>query len=65
LKHSSSSGYLIPPKVPKILINGRKEEQKKIRRVNNIFNGECSLKDPNLQLLKGSKKNPYAKDTTV
>ena len=62
LKHSSSSGYLIPPQVPKILVEGRKKQKKRIQRTNNLFNGECSLKDPLLVLLKGARKNPYAKE---
>jgi tetratricopeptide (TPR) repeat protein len=65
LRHSSSSGYLIPPQVPKILTEGRKKQQKKMQRANNLFNGSCSLKDPLLVLLKGARKNPYAKEATT
>ena len=61
-QHSSSSGYLIPPKVPKILTEGRKSEQRKIQRLDNLFNGSCSLKDPLLGLMKATKKNPYVKE---
>ena len=61
LHHSSSSGYLIPPRVPKILTEGRRKEKVKKNRASNLFNGSCSLKDPLLVLLKGARKNPYVK----
>jgi tetratricopeptide (TPR) repeat protein len=61
LHHSSSSGYLIPPRVPKILTEGRRKEKIKKNRASNLFNGSCSLKDPLLVLLKGARNNPYVK----
>ena len=61
-KHAHSSGYLNPPHVPLVLREGRKQEKKKIQRLDNLFNGSCDLKDPLLALLKGAKKNPYVKE---
>ena len=60
-KHHASSGYLIPPHVPDVLVKSRKREVQRKKRVNNLFEGSCNLKDPLLKLLKAAKKNPYAK----
>lgn len=60
-KHHGSSGYLIPPHVPDVLVKSRKREVRRKKRVNNLFEGSCNLNDPLLKLLKAAKKNPYAK----
>lgn len=61
VKHHSSSGYLIPPHVPSVLVQSRKREARRKKRVNNLFEGSCDLNDPLLKVLKAAKKNPYAK----